>query len=402
MPYYAVVLLALVVGLGGCVLDGDLVAARTANVCDDDDHATVDGGTASDPTGGSTGGVPEGAPTGSTDDAVGGGGTDIPASSGDGIWISAEEIMALPTSGKAWDALLRAANESAGTPDLSDQDQSTNVRVMARALVYARTGQERYRTEVRASCMAAIDTELGGRTLALGRELMAYVIAADLVGLEPSEDRDFRAWLRRTLTENLDGRTLVSTHEDRPNNWGTHAGASRIAVAVYLGDTAELERAAAVFRGWAGERSVYADFDFGDLSWQANRSAPVGVNARGTSISGFSVDGAQPEEMRRGCSFRVPPCSTGYAWEGLQGAIAEAELLHRQGYPAYEWGDRAILRAVQFLDRIDREFGGWWAEGDDTWLPWIVNARYGTSFRTVTPSRAGKNAGYGDWTHPAR
>ena len=32
--------------------------------------------------------------------------------------------------------------------------------------------------------------------------------------------------------------TLVSTHENRPNNWGTHAGAARAAVARYLGDSA--------------------------------------------------------------------------------------------------------------------------------------------------------------------
>ena len=46
--------------------------------------------------------------------------------------------------------------------------------------------------------------------------------------------------------------TLRGTHEQRPNNWGTHAGAARAAVALYLGDTAELSRTATVFRGWLG------------------------------------------------------------------------------------------------------------------------------------------------------
>jgi hypothetical protein len=163
-------------------------------------------------------------------------------------------------SGRAWEALRQRADEDAGTPNVSDQNQSNNVDVLAKALVYARTGEARYRTEVRQNCMAAIDTELGGRTLALGRELAAYVIAADLVGLSEAEDQTFRAWLRRTLTEVLDGRTLQSTHEERANNWGTHAGASRAAVAAYLGDAAELERTAQVFRGWVGERDVYAGF----------------------------------------------------------------------------------------------------------------------------------------------
>jgi len=83
-----------------------------------------------------------------------------------------------------------------------------------------RTGTASYRDQVVADCMAAIDTELGGRTLALGRELGAYVIAADLVGLDPADDERFRAWLRRTLTEDLSGRTLQSTHEDRPKQLG--------------------------------------------------------------------------------------------------------------------------------------------------------------------------------------
>ena len=118
-----------------------------------------------------------------------------------GIWISQAEIQALPTSGPAWSAVRARADAPAGSPDLSNQDQDHNIAMLAKALVYARTGETRYRDEVVAGCMAAIDSERGGRTLALGRELLAYVIAADLVGLDASDDVEFRAWLRRTLTE---------------------------------------------------------------------------------------------------------------------------------------------------------------------------------------------------------
>ena len=323
----------------------------------------------------------------------------MPPVASQGIWISREEIAALPMSGSAWQSLLDAANGSAGTPDVSNQDQDNNVLVLAKAIVFVRTSDERYRTEVRSQCMAAIGTEVGGRTLALGRELLAYVVAADLVGLEASEDSAFRAWLRDTLTETLDGRTLVETHEERPNNWGTHAGASRAAVAVYLGDRVELERTALVFQGWLGDRSAYAMFSYGDLSWQADASAPVGVNPRGAERDGVSIDGAQPEEMRRGCAFQTPPCTTGYAWEALQGAVAQAEILWRQGFETYSWSDQAILRSVQYLYNLDSMFGGWAAESDDTWIPWIINYRYGTTFPADSPANAGKNMGYADWTH---
>jgi hypothetical protein len=316
-----------------------------------------------------------------------------------GIWISRAEIMALPMSGPAWNALKAQANKSAGLPRLSDQDQSNNVHVLAKALVHVRTGTESYRTEVRQNCMAAIDTERGGRTLALGRELAAYVIAADLVGLEPAEDVVFRAWLRRTLTEVLDGTTLQATHEKRPNNWGTMAGASRAAVAAYLGDAVELSRTAQVFKGWLGDRASHAGFSYGDLSWQSDPARPVGINKKGAVKSGEVIDGVLPDDMRRGCAFQYPPCPTGYPWEALQGALVQAEILSRQGYDAWQWQDQALRRAVQYLFDLDRRYGGWWASGDDRWSVWVVNRAYGTQFPAVSPAGAGKIMGWTDWTH---
>ena len=102
--------------------------------------------------------------------------------------------------------------------------------------------RRKYRIEVRQQLGLVMNTERDGRTLALGRELAAYVIAADLIRLPvydaAFDTHEFRPWLRRALTETLAGRTLQSTHADRPNNWGTHAGASRAAVAAYLEDGA--------------------------------------------------------------------------------------------------------------------------------------------------------------------
>jgi alginate lyase len=318
-----------------------------------------------------------------------------------GIWIAREEIRALPTSGAAWNALKAQADLPAGVPKLSDQNQNNNVYVLAKALVHVRTGIESYRTEVRQSCMQAIDTELGGRTLALGRELAAYVIAADLVGLEPAEDATFRAWLRRCLTETLDGKTLQSTHEERPNNWGTMAGASRAAVAAYLGDAAELARSAKVLKGWLGDRASFAGFKYGDPSWQLDAAKPVGINPRGATKNAESIDGALPEEMRRGCIFQFPPCPTGYPWEALQGVTVQAEILHRAGYDAWNWQDQAIRRAFQFLYDLDRRYGGWWADSNDEWNVWMVNRAYGTRFPTRTPAKPGKIMGWTDWTHSA-
>jgi hypothetical protein len=324
-----------------------------------------------------------------------------PTGSSKGIWISPAEIAALPMSGPAWTQLKAAADGSLGTPNISDQDSNHDVNTLAVALVYARTGNVAYRTKAASAIMSAVGTEAGGRTLALGRNLVSYIVAADLIDLKSynaADDQRFRSWLSAVRTSNLDGKTLINTHEERPNNWGTHAGASRIAADMYLGDTADLNRAANVFKGWLGDRAAYAGFDYGDLSWQANPSAPVGVNPVGATKEGHSIDGAMPDDMRRGCSFQWPPCHTGYAWGAMEGASVQARLLSRAGFDSWNWQNKAILRATQFLYNLDREVGGWWAEGDDEWQPWIINKAYGANFPAAMPARAGKNMGWTDWT----
>jgi myo-inositol-hexaphosphate 3-phosphohydrolase len=327
-----------------------------------------------------------------------------PGESGN-MWISRAELARLPMSGPAYSQLKRTADGNLGSANISDQDSHHDVNTLAVALVYARTGSASYRAKAADAVMAAIETENGGRTLALGRNLVSYVIAADLIDLktyDAARDRQFRAWLSGVRHERLDGRTLISTHEQRPNNWGTHAGASRVAADIYLGDTADLERAAKIFKGWLGDRASYAGFTYGDLSWQADPTNPVGINPRGATKDGHVIDGVLPDDMRRGCSFRWPPCHTGYAWGGLEGATVQAELLHRAGYGAWEWQDQALLRAARFLSNLDQEEGGWWAEGDDEWNPWLINHAYGTQFPTTLPAQPGKNMGWTDWTHAPR
>ena len=323
-----------------------------------------------------------------------------PAPSG-GLWVSASDIAALPTSGAGWDRLTSAASGSCGSPDLADQDDGTNVCVLAKALVHARTGNTGLRGDVVAALRdVARSGRYSGRALALGRELIAYVIAADVIGLSRVDaglDREFRDKIRSLLTAPTSSGpgSLVECHEERPNNWGTHCGASRAAVAAYLGDRGELDRVARVFRGWLGDRSAYAGFRYGDLSWQCDSSRPVGINPRGCTRNGRSLDGVLPDDQRRGGGFSWPPPRENYVYEGLQGALATAVILHQQGYDAFSWEDQALLRAFRWL----HEQAGYRASGDDTWQPHVVNHYYGTNFPAPSPSSPGKNVGWTDWTH---
>jgi hypothetical protein len=107
------------------------------------------------------------------------------------------------------------------------------------------------------------------------------------------------------------------------------------------------------------------------------------------------VDGVIPEEQRRSGEFTWPAPQENYAWESLQGTVACAEILDRAGYDVWNWEDQAIGRAARWL----HEQNNYPAEGDDTWLPHLINRSYGTSYPAPVPARPGKNMGWTDWTH---
>ena len=343
----------------------------------------------------------------------------------EGIWISPAEVRRLPMHGAAWARLKAAADGPLGKADIANQDSDHDVLTMAVALVYARTGEERYRKKAAAAIESAIGTERGGTTLALGRNLLSYVIAADLIDLrsyDAAGDASFREWLAAVRDEPLGSQadpdqTLIGTAERAMNNWGGMTAASRVAIAAYLGDERDLARAAKVMKGWLGDRSAYPGIPrplFGpedagkglraggyndDLSWQANPQKPQGVNPVGAKKQGHSIDGALPDDMRRGGSFRWPPVYTQYPREALSGYVAVAELLYRQGYDVYAWEHKALLRATRFLFDLGQSFPdeGWWEPGVPAY--WIINYRYGTHFPVEVGSHIGRNFGWTDWTH---
>jgi hypothetical protein len=316
-----------------------------------------------------------------------------------GIWTSAAEVSKLPVTGLAWNNLKAGADEPIGKPNLADNEDSVNVVVLAKALVYARTRNETYRQAVIKACMEAIGTE-GTETLALGRELLAYVLAADLVKLPAKEETTFRNWLRTMLSKNLSSQSLRSSNESRPNNWGTHCGATRAAIARYLGEATELERTARVFKGWLGDRKTYADFsyDANELWWQSNPAAPVGINPVGAKIQGYLVDGVLPDDQRRAGPFVWPPLPENYVYGALQGALMQATILYRAGYDVWNWQNQALWRAMRWLYNE----GNYPADGDDEWLPHIVNHFYKTRFPAPFPASAGKNAGWTDWLYGSK
>lgn len=322
-----------------------------------------------------------------------------------GMWIDREQLQSRSTSSSAWSQLWSVANSSIGSASIRDQDSDHDVKTLAVALVGMKVGSSSLRAKAASSILSAIGTERGGRTLALGRNLVSYVIAADVIQLssyDSEEDGRFRSWLSMVRTEPLEGGTLVSTSEKRANNWGSNALASRIAVDIYLGDTVDLARSAKVFRGWLGDRSSYTGFDFGDLSWQCNPGTPVGVNPLGCTKSGHSIDGVLPDDQRRTGGFTWPPPCGNYPHGALQGALVSAELLSRAGYDAWVWSNNALLRAESWLYSSVDGKKPCPASGDDVGYLILVNRAYGSSFPSSLTAPPGKNIGWLGWTHIGR
>ena len=89
-----------------------------------------------------------------------------------GLWLAPEEIAALPMTGPAWEQLKNAADQVIGHPDLSDQDTTVNTLVLAKALVFARTGEAPYRQAVVAALTTIIEEKSRTRPdLSLGARI---------------------------------------------------------------------------------------------------------------------------------------------------------------------------------------------------------------------------------------
>ena len=313
-----------------------------------------------------------------------GGPTPAPAAAGavkQGIWSSVAELAQAPMAGPGWEAVLRAA-ESADPKlaTVSNQDSNNNVAMLAAGIAYARTGDKKYRERVIAAVeKLAAAGKPADRTLAWGRETGAYAMAADLIGYHSPQ---FEAWLKNMaeVYTGEDGRTLIGMFRERPNNWGTQAFISLAAIYAYLGDTKSL---AGIRDYWIkmvtgpNPGAIYGD----DLSWHLDPKNPRLINPKGAAKEGMDIDGFVPDDMRRGGPFKNPPVLTGYAWETLQGMVAGARVLERQGMPIWDVDDKALYRAAYAVQvRLGKKEPGWKAEGDDLWMLPILDKAYGTSW----------------------
>ncbi len=325
-----------------------------------------------------------------------------PLEPSEGVWISPDEIMALPMSGSGWNQVQSEANSNWGSANLGDNNSSHDVKTLAGALVAVRTGNEAMRQKTIAGLQSAMHSSLT-RALELSRGLQTYIIAADIIGYR---DPAFKTWVRDMIFANVSGHSCSGpgvhcTALSSANNWGGHARASLAAAAVYLNDSAlktDIVNAQKEFIGIGTTNEMV----FTGTTWHAG-SPQAGANVKGATKNGTNLSGVLPEDWRRAADYQWPPSTSDYMWEGMQGYVVTAAILHRAGLLSFSAGDNAVVRSMNMLYGLGEAASNSPvyrnpASGDDVWIPALVNFYAGTNY-LEGGSSTGKNMGYTDWTH---
>ncbi len=336
------------------------------------------------------------------------------------MWISSSELMSLPTSGASWNKIATVAYGGWGTANLQEPTNKNAIYTLAGALVSTRNGDAALRGKVRDAILAAkrsldqsTEWQSEDGALSAGRQIGAYVIAADLINLSSYDavaDNEFRSWLGPIRTTDIGThsrwKNLRHTCENSTGNWNTFACASRIAASIYLGDAADVQRSSLIIRALLGERSAYPADAPGkngyfehtgayQSSWACNDASWTGNNPSCLKL-GVNVDGVLVEDASRGGGCCVlQGDGVMYSWESLQGLFVSVELLYRTGSYGnpYTWSNNALKRTLDFIQR-----SGWSVTPAATYVPWLANARYGTCYPMSTGGN-GRIMSWGDWLY---
>lgn len=315
------------------------------------------------------------------------------------IWISTADLQALPQDDAAFTRLQTAALGSWGTPDLSGLDSQHDVLTLAGALYAEATNNETVRANVRAALQATIVSPLA-TVLELARGLQAYCIAASIINYHDAGFKaQVRTWVDQTLNGHSGANSLRETALYSANNWGGHARASLAAAGLYLTD---LDMVADAVKGHQEFIGTYVgatpEMVFTDTAWHFDAGNKAGVNRANAGV----LSGVIPEDWRRDLNFDPTTVTTladmnsvsaTYLWEAMQGFAVAAVLLHRAGQVDISAGDNALLRAADVLYNTQHP-----AEGDDRWLPFLLNQYLGTVYNTTAGIQDGKGMGWTDFT----
>lgn len=384
-----------------------------------------------------------------------------PAQVSDFMLISAADLASRPTSGSPYTTMVAAAD--AWTPNLTTpttndspllvNDSGKAAEALANALVYARTGNTAYKTKVEDACRHLIGTEEGPHSsdngtieadylLGTGRQLPGWIMAADLVGMNPHSlgsrtgwtTTEWGAWLLALLTKVIGPapqphKNNLTDGCDACTNHSTWYYASRVAIDIYAmrhgtsaqqttgsNDLALAVDRVKLYTGEISTGTAWLTSNSFDATWACTVSLPgsVAFIPINSTACGDKKDGVIVEDASRSASA-FTGASNGsdwdddgidYSWHALSSVIIAAQLLARAGYSdVWSWGNQAFKRAADRMQRLATEKGvpaigsgnGRVSQHHATWL---LNEAYGTAYPTVAPSASPHSLSWTDWLWP--
>lgn len=332
--------------------------------------------------------------------------------------FSQSYLAALSNTSAAWLAMKDVADNGTGQSEpinLSDQNSFFQIRALARAFVYARTGTASYKTDVQNACRDAIGTHedaasnvLDARNLACARTLCALVIAADIVGMDNSLTGTRTGYTGMTWLAflqlirdfvfpaphggNASWDNLRHQHQLTSHNFGNMAGASMVAVTRYLDDNSMmygLPPIMAVTQRWLGDRTKHQQFtgpgygtsmqpsfvslesSYGTYA-QQHTGGPTGDSYAGTVNKLTGYVGINPLTCVGGPVWEGMPVSDvardssiydgnyggidyshggDYTYGSFTAILTTLLMYEAAGQSPWTWSDSAPKRAMQWLDR---------------------------------------------------
>jgi hypothetical protein len=323
----------------------------------------------------------------------------------DGVLIDNAELVNLPTSGPAWNAVLKVAKGSLGTPKIADMNSSHDLKLVGCALAAVKLNDIALKTKAHKALATAVGTEKNIRWLNIARNLTGYIVAADVLGVRSGPVFEWlKAFMTKQHPENNPPGALQTLQQNAwasGSNASAQAGLVHAALSVYLKDRAALDWSWMAFRRYCGDRTSTWRMGSNNDAWQAIPSDVVGIqNLGAVAKNGISISGAVSNDMVRSNPVPVFPLvwteDSNYPWVGLNGAILTAEILFRQGYPAYEIADQALRRAATYLKNAGPK---WYDATTRKDVKFLINKRYGVAYPLTLPVAASGLVGFTDWLY---
>ena len=242
--------------------------------------------------------------------------------------------------------------------------------------------------------------KLTNSILSLGRQLGAYVMAADYIGYR---DPAFVSWVSAIRAQDYGGHsrwyTLTRTATNSANNWGTFALASLTVADAYLQDQGGLARDWLLWKSYGdingNDFETTSDFKQRGAGWvcapltySGDANLPIAIGQ--ATCTDNRKEGAALEDAAR-TTF---PTVGNYPAEAAQGYVLTAEVLQKQGYDAWNVNSKQACRNAAWRQRM----GNLNFSNADHYVNWVINKRCGFT-QPTQPAGYGRVWGFTDWLY---